>query len=266
MCQPVGLCQKDTDRLTTTITKNKDIDLRRDQRPYYLKRLNAKLLQLYVNHFIRPQLESLGEGFHFIKPWHVRIFGSPVVIGSHTHVICAADRKVRFVIWPKEEGSGRIKIGDYCIICPGVRFQSATEIIVGDNCMIADGAYLTDADWHGIYDRLAPVGASKPILLENNVWIGDGAVVCKGVTVGENSIVGTGAVVTSDIPPNSVAAGNPARVVKQLDPQKGYVTRSELFANPKALNKSMNDFDKDYLKKNTTLSWLRSILFPREGD
>jgi len=219
-----------------------------------------------VNHFIRPQLAFLGEGFHFIKPWYVRIFGDQVEIGNHTHVICASDRKIRFVIWPKEEGSGRIKIGDYCIICPGVRMQSATEIIVGDNCMIADGAYLTDADWHGIYDRLAPVGATEPILLKNNVWIGDGAVVCKGVTIGENSIIGTGSIVTSDIPANVIAAGNPAKVVKQLDADEGFVTRSKLFTNPTALNKTMNDFDKEYLKKNTTFSWLRSLLFPKKED
>ena len=132
--------------------------------------------------------------------------------------------------------------------------------------MIADGAYLTDADWHGIYDRLAPVGASEPIRLENNVWIGDGAVVCKGVTIGENSIIGTGSVVTSDIPANTVAAGNPAKVVKNLDSAEGFVTREALFVNPEALNKTMNDFDKDYLKSNSTLGWLRSILFPKKGD
>lgn len=240
--------------------------MRKDQRPYYLKRLNTWFCRWYVNHFIRPQLEFLGDGFHFIKPWHVRIFGARVEIGNHTHIISASDRKVRFVIWPKEEGSGKIKIGDYCIVCPGVRFQSATEIIVGNNCMIADGAYLTDADWHGIYDRLAPVGASEPILLEDNVWIGDGAVVCKGVTVGENSIIGTGSIVTSNIPPNSIAAGNPAKVVKELDPAQGYVTRAQLFADPKALNKTMDNFDKDYLKSNSTLGWLRSLLFPKKSD
>jgi acetyltransferase-like isoleucine patch superfamily enzyme len=57
-------------------------------------------------------------------------------------------------------------------------------------------------------------------VLERGAWIGDSAIVCKGVRVGENSIVGAGAVVTKDVPPNVIVAGNPARVVKKLDPKK----------------------------------------------
>ena len=64
--------------------------------------------------------------------------------------------------------------------------------------MIAHGAYISDADWHGIYDRAEPVGKTKPIKFEDNVWIGDSAIICKGVTIGKNSIIGAGAVVTKD--------------------------------------------------------------------
>ena len=63
-------------------------------------------------------------------------------------------------------------------------------------------------------------GGSAPIVLERGAWIGDSAIVCKGVRIGENSIVGAGAVVTKDVPPNVIVAGNPARVVKKLDPEK----------------------------------------------
>ena len=56
--------------------------------------------------------------------------------------------------------------------------------------MFANSAYISDSDWHGIYDRALPVGQSKEVVLEDNVWIGDGAIVSKGVTIGENSIVG----------------------------------------------------------------------------
>ena len=83
--------------------------------------------------------------------------------------------------------------------------------------MIAHGAYISDADWHGIYDRAEPVGKTKPIKFEDNVWIGDSAIICKGVTIGKNSIIGAGAVVTKDVPENCVFAGNPAKLVKKLD-------------------------------------------------
>ena len=60
--------------------------------------------------------------------------------------------------------------------------------------MIAAGAYLTDADWHDLYDRTRIIGRSEPIELLENAWVGDGATICKGVTIGCNAIVAAGAV------------------------------------------------------------------------
>ena len=105
--------------------------------------------------------------------------------------------------------------------------------------MIAHGAYISDADWHGIYDRAEPVGKTKPIKFEDNVWIGDSAIICKGVTIGKNSIIGAGAVVTKDVPENCVFAGNPAKLVKKLD-QGEFNTRKDFFKDPKKL---AYDFD-----------------------
>ena len=70
-----------------------------------------------------------------------------------------------------------------------------------------------------------------PVTLGNNVWIGDGAKVCKGVTIGDNSVIGAGSIVTSDIPANSIAAGNPARVIKPLDPSQPLVKRESIFVS-----------------------------------
>ena len=61
--------------------------------------------------------------------------------------------------------------------------------------------------------------AAKPIVIGDNVWLGGGVVVCPGVTIGENTVVGAGAVVTKDLPANVVAVGNPARVIRHLDPE-----------------------------------------------
>ena len=83
--------------------------------------------------------------------------------------------------------------------------------------MFANGAYISDSDWHGIYDRALPVGKSLEVILEDNVWIGDSAIVNKGVRIGKNSIVGAGSVVVKNVPPNVVVAGNPAKIVKELD-------------------------------------------------
>jgi carbonic anhydrase/acetyltransferase-like protein (isoleucine patch superfamily) len=96
----------------------------------------------------------------------------------------------------------------------------------------------------------------------DNAWVGDSAIVCKGVTIGENSIIGAGSVVTDDVPPNTIAAGNPARVVKELDPGAAITTRQQWFADPARLSRDFALLDRERLKGNTILGWLRSLIFP----
>ena len=151
-----------------------------------------------------------------MKPWHVEIFGGPVSLGDFSTVIATPDRKVRVTVWSDLREKGRIDIGNCCLICPGVRISAATEIVIGESCMLAYGAFVTDSDWHGVYDRSQPIGQTLPVHIEDNVWIGDSAIICKGVTIGANSIIGAGSVVTKDIPDNVIAAGNPARVIRKL--------------------------------------------------
>ena len=238
----------------------------RDHRPYWLKRASRRIEELYVRRKIAPQLDSLGPGYYFAKPWHVEIFGSPINIGRCVNVIASHDMKVRISIWGISEGEGRITIGDNCLICPGVRLGSATEIIIEDNCMLAHASYVTDSDWHDIYNRIIPCQKPAPVHIKQNAWVGDSAIICKGVTIGENSVVGAGAVVTSDVPPNTVAAGNPARVVKELDPNEEFITRADFFSDPVKLSKEIKYIDKMMHQGNSTLHWLRHMFFPAKGE
>jgi acetyltransferase-like isoleucine patch superfamily enzyme len=242
-----------------------DIALRRDHRPFYIKKASLKFQEFYVRHFIRPQLEHLGEGFTFMRPWHVEIFGAPIELGDCVNVVASSDKKVRLAIWSDQKGKGRIRVGNYCLICPGVRIGAADEIVVGDNCMIANNAYITDSDWHDVYNRII-MGRTAPVHIANNVWIGDSAIVCKGVAIGENSIIGAGAVVVDSIPADCVAAGNPARVVKQLDHGEAFTTRAQFFSDPEKLFRGFDQVDKELLKENTLLHWLRYLLFPNKKD
>ena len=127
--------------------------------------------------------------------------------------------------------------------------------------MFANSAYVSDADWHGIYDRATPVGKTIPITLEENVWIGDRAVVGKGVTIGKNSIVAAGAVVVKDVPANVVVGGNPAKIIKDLDSSVEGITRIKLFEDPEGLKNLYDQIDQYTLKNNSSLNYLRSILF-----
>lgn len=142
--------------------------------------------------------------------------------------------------------------------------MAAESIVIGDACMIAHGVYISDADWHGIYDRAEPVGNTKPVVLEDNVWIGDSAIICKGVTIGENSIIGAGAVVTKNVPPNSIFAGNPAKLVKTLE-NKEFNTRANFLEDPIKLAKDFDSLDRYSLSDNTLLNWIKSIVLPDEN-
>ena len=240
--------------------------MRRDHRPYRIKKAYLKYQEFYVNHFLRPQFERLGQGFTFMQPWNVEVFGGPVSLGDCVNVIATSENKVRFTIWSQSDDQGSIRIGDYCLVCPGVRISSATEIVIKDNCMLASGVYVTDSDWHDTYNRVAPIGKTAPVRIEQNVWVADGAIVCKGVTIGENSIIGARSVVVDSIPKNTIAAGNPAKVVKHLDPNEKMTTRAHWFANPEMLTQEIDQLDREKLENNTMWDWFRSVLFPRKGD
>ena len=219
--------------------------MRYNHQPYLIKRAIYHFENWYTNYFIRPQLDHLGE---------------------QTHIITTSDRKVRLSVWKHEDQEGRIDIADYCLLCPGVRIDSAEHVEIGNNCMIASGAYLTDADWHDIYDRTRPIGNTAKITLQDNVWIGDQATLCKGVTIGRNSIVGASAVVANDVPDNVVVAGNPARIIRQLDASKPLRRREDLLADYDELEAAMDRLNRYLLKDNTYVDWIRSLLRPRDSD
>jgi len=240
--------------------------LRRDTRPYIIKRLDLLFQRWYADHFLRPQFERLGAGCLFMKPWHVEVFGGPVILGDYAHVIAAPDKKVRLTVWSNMEGQGQIVIGDYGLLCPGVRISAAQDIAIGDSCMMAQGAFITDSDWHGIYDRSLSVGQSAPVRIGDNVWIGDSAMVCKGVTIGENSIIGAGSVVLKDVAPNVIVGGNPASVLKNLDPERPMKTRADWLAHPDVLASEFDEIDRNLMEENTWIGWLRSLLFPGKTD
>jgi acetyltransferase-like isoleucine patch superfamily enzyme len=239
--------------------------VRKDHRPYGVKKAWLKFQKYYTSHFIEPQLDALGKGFAFMRPWHVEIFGGPISIGNCATVIATPDKKVRLSVWPEKADSGFIRIGDYSLICPGVRVSSAIGIMIEDNCMLANGVYITDADWHGIYDRVS-WGRAEPVHLAKNVWIGDSAIVCKGVSIGENSIVGAGAIVVEAVPPNCIVVGNPARVVKHLDPDETFTTRAQWFGDSTSLAREFIRWEQAVLQGNTIFGWLRHLLFPCQGD
>lgn len=108
--------------------------------------------------------------------------------------------------------NAKIIIGDNCGFS-GTVIGAFDLIQIGNNVMCGANTLITDSDWHPKDKRS---GSPKPVIIEKNVWIGEGVKVLKGVKIGENSVIGAGSVVASNIPANVIAAGNPCRVIKKL--------------------------------------------------
>lgn len=240
--------------------------MRKDHQPFLLKHLRGRINNWYIERFIRPQFDHLGLSPMVVKPRTCAINGRQIRAGNYLHLISHAAKPVLLTTWSSKQGAGSISIGDYCLIAPGVEITSAEGIRVGDNCMIAQECIVSDSDWHGIYNRTRPFRCSAAITLEDNVWLGARTVVGKGVTIGENSVVGTGSVVTKNLPANVVAAGNPAQIVKHLDPRRRMLKREFLFRQGDFYWQNQGLLDRYLTTGNSFSGWLRATLSPNTED
>jgi len=112
-----------------------------------------------------------------------------------------------------------IRIGARSFANFGLVALDVAAITIGEDCQIGPNVQLlTPTHPLEAGPRRDKLEAAKPITLGDNVWLGGGVIVCPGVTIGDNTVVGAGAVVTRDLPANVVAVGNPAKVIRTLEP------------------------------------------------
>ncbi len=113
---------------------------------------------------------------------------------------------------------GRIEIGEQVFINYGTSISAHAMVRIGDDCKIGQYSIVMDCDWHELEtpSHYGGHGVPRPVVLEQGVWLGARVTVLKGVTIGRGSVIGAGSVVVSDIPDGVVAAGVPARVIREL--------------------------------------------------
>lgn len=117
-----------------------------------------------------------------------------------------------------------IEIGDDVFIGNACTLSVTRRIVIGSHCLIAPGVRIHDNDGHPINVALrlakAPPSSedAQPVVIGRNVWVGAGSLILKGVSIGDNTVIGASSVVTSSVPGNTIVAGNPAKVIRELTP------------------------------------------------
>jgi acetyltransferase-like isoleucine patch superfamily enzyme len=236
--------------------------VRREHHPFWFQQLLGEASQRWARHFLMPQFDAIGKEPRFQGVRHIRLQGPNIRVGDHFHAFGSLQSPLSLAVNPYDGGEGEIVIGNYCVLSSGVRIRSALSVQIGDNCMFAEDCYVTDADWHDLYHRIYP-GKRAAVRIGNNVWLADSVTVCKGVSIGDNCVIGAASVVTRDIAANSIAAGNPARVIGELDPTLPSSRREHLFEG-RPYDDFKADYDRERLRGNTLSGWLRSLLWPDE--
>ena len=178
-------------------------------------------------HPIPPNVQ-FGEGFYCETAQIFRFLRNPnagaIVLGNHVSCYAGCSFSVG--------RNGHCTVGDFTLL-NGALIMAEDRIEIGSHCLVSWNVGIADSDFHPLEPAQRRIDAqaiapffkdrpprpklkTAPVIICDNVWIGMNATILKGVTIGENSVVAAGSVVTKNVPPNTVVAGNPAVPVKQL--------------------------------------------------
>ena len=178
-----------------------------------LRRQYAVLLARYVWLKLRHGKRLQTDGICFICPRVKLEIGRDATVRIGRWAWIGHDCKIR-------SHEGEVSIGAKTVMGQECTISSYQHVSIGRECIIADRVMLIDFD-HGVTEVERPIREQgiykRDVRVGNNVWMGYGACVLRGVSVGDNSVIGTSAVVTRDLPENAVAAGVPARVVRMRE-------------------------------------------------
>lgn len=171
---------------------------------------------LWTEPLFRSQCESVGTG--------LRMEELPYIAGSGRIVL---GERVRLSGQPQisfGRGDAELAIGDGTFVGHACGFNAGKSIRIGRHCLLATGVLVYDLDGHPLDAERRRAGEPsadddiKPVVIGDDVWIGTGALILKGVTIGDRAVVAARSVVTADVPADAIVAGNPAKVVRMLGP------------------------------------------------
>jgi acetyltransferase-like isoleucine patch superfamily enzyme len=166
------------------------------------------------SHILNAQLRLRGKA---TVPFSVRLHGR-IQISGCGEVVLGEGVSLNGTVVPIElvtYTSGLIEIGNHTFINYGSSIAARASVKIGSYCHLGHYIFVMDNDQHDVV-RHMELPRSDPVIVEDHVWIGSKAIVLPGVRIGSRAVIGAGSIVTKDIPPRCVAAGNPARVIRRL--------------------------------------------------
>lgn len=164
-----------------------DLDAERQEVKGLLRRYNLAEAASERQAILQQMLGRIGQDL-IIEPPFYCVYGQNITIGDHVY------------------------LNTLCTILDCNRVHIGNHVMIGPHVQIYTPAHDLQAE-----ARIQGWEVAKPIVIEDNVWIGGGAILLPGVTIGRNAVVGAGAVVTRNVPANTVVAGNPARVLREVE-------------------------------------------------
>ena len=153
--------------------------------------------------------------FRYVK----RCVGKETVVGTRTEIINSANVHIgtgcllQDAIYIRAGTNGRISIGDRVAINSFCRLFGHGSIVIGEDTQIGPGSLITTTD-HDYQGNLKE--HFRPVTIGKGVWIGANVTILSGVEIGDSAVIGAGSVVTHDVAPGTVVAGNPARILRQV--------------------------------------------------
>jgi acetyltransferase-like isoleucine patch superfamily enzyme len=177
-----------------------------------------------------PANVLLGENIYLDTSYGFAAFHSKRKVGFELGEASGTYDRASFVVGE----DGTVKVGSYTVL-NGTIIVCNDQVTIGNHCLIAWGSVITDtwADFGNApiekrrevlrfaakdkWRRLLPIDSPRPVILEDNVWVGFDAVILPGVTLGRGCVVGSKTIVSEDVPPYAIVVGNPSRLVRYLD-------------------------------------------------
>lgn len=183
---------------------------------------NSVCSEVYINNKWFPSACTIGTNPHYQLLNPPALSTTRVEMSENSRFVLESNIIILSGCYITVSKNGELSLGENSYLSQEIIINCRSNIKIGKNVMIGYQSIIMDYDGHTIYetDNISENnylygGATKPIIIGDNVWIGSRAIILKGVKIGSGSIVGAYSCVTSDVPENSIVAGNPAKIIKE---------------------------------------------------